>query len=532
MGSVKRSISFFLFYSLALVDHSNHVMKTPKRNLSFPLRSSLLIIALSATANAGEIPISGIEAFHQGDSLDGNGSVLKAIDGSGMDKLDFDDPSTWTVASTAWADDWQGFSSDNSGDNTWAVIDLGAPVASLSTMYLWNVEETNALDRGVKDFEVFHATSPTLLPPTTSGTVTPYGFTSGGWTAIGGSELKMGIQIGDAGQAYDLSDAAGARYIGLKLTSNHGGFRTGFAEVAFSDAADPDALTLGEPVPPDPPVDPPVGPIDGNVVPIAKVSAFHQGDSLDANGSVLKIADGSGMAKGDANDPSTWTISNTAWADDWQGFSADNSGNNTWAVLDLGAQTAGLDQMYLWNVQETNALDRGTSTFDVYYASSPSEAAPDTSGAVTPYDFGGGGWTQLSTGNNLAIGSQIGDPGEVFDISGASGARYIGLHLTANHGGFRTGLAEVALTVDPLSGNGLKILSVDTSEIQENRFGLTWYSRPGRVYGINYSDDLIEWTELTDSVPADADGKTTTFSYEGPDVFAAKKRFYQIFVVQ
>jgi hypothetical protein len=238
------------------------------------------------------------------------------------------------------------------------------------------------------------------------------------------------------------------------------------------------------------------------------------------------------MAKGDANDPSTWTISNTAWADDWQGFSADNSGNNTWAVLDLGAQTAGLDQMYLWNVQETNALDRGTSTFDVYYASSPSEAAPDTSGAVTPYDFGGGGWTQLSTGNNLAIGSQIGDPGEVFDISGASGARYIGLHLTANHGGFRTGLAEVALTVDPLSGNGLKILSVDTSEIQENRFGLTWYSRPGRVYGINYSDDLIEWTELTDSVPADADGKTTTFSYEGPDVFAAKKRFYQIFVVQ
>ena len=331
-------------------------MKTPKRNLSFPLRSSLLIIALSATANAGEIPISGIEAFHQGDSLDGNGSVLKAIDGSGMDKLDFDDPSTWTVASTAWADDWQGFSSDNSGDNTWAVIDLGAPVASLSTMYLWNVEETNALDRGVKDFEVFHATSPTLLPPTTSGTVTPYGFASGGWTAIGGSELKMGIQIGDAGQAYDLSDAAGARYIGLKLTSNYGGFRTGFAEVAFSDAADPDALTLGEPVPPDPPVDPPVGPIDGNVVPIAKVSAFHQGDSLDANGSVLKIADGSGMAKGDANDPSTWTISNTAWADDWQGFSADNSGNNTWAVLDLGAQTAGTSKRQMLSIAEQALL--------------------------------------------------------------------------------------------------------------------------------------------------------------------------------
>jgi hypothetical protein len=193
-------------------------------------------------------------------------------------------------------------------------------------MYLWNVQEGNALDRGVKDFEVFHATSPTLLPPVTGGTVTPYSFTSGGWTAIGDAELKMGTQIGDAGQAYDLSDAAGARYIGLKLTSNHGGVRTGFAEVAFSDVVDPDAITPGEPAPPDPPVEPG----DGKVVSIAEVFAFHQGDSFDANGSVLKIADGSGMAKIDAEDPSTWTISSTAWADDWQGFSADNSGDNTY----------------------------------------------------------------------------------------------------------------------------------------------------------------------------------------------------------
>ena len=96
---------FFLFYFSSSPDHSKSVMKTPKRLLSFPLKSYLLILALSATTKAGEIPISGIESFHQGDSLDGNGSVLKAIDGSGMDKVDFDDPSTWTVASTAWADD-------------------------------------------------------------------------------------------------------------------------------------------------------------------------------------------------------------------------------------------------------------------------------------------------------------------------------------------------------------------------------------------------------------------------------------------
>jgi hypothetical protein len=109
-------------------------------------------------------------------------------------------------------------------------------------------------------------------------------------------------------------------------------------------------------------------------------------------------------------------------------------------------QPAGLDKMYLWNVQEGNALDRGTSAFDIYYSNSPTLAAPAAGGTVTSYDFGSGGWTQLSAGNNLAQGTQVGDAGESFDISGASGAQYIGLHLTANHGGFRTGLGEIAIT--------------------------------------------------------------------------------------
>ena len=192
-----------------------------------------------------------------------------------------------------------------------------------------------------------------------------------------------------------------------------------------------------------------IGTASAAVVVPAGITAFHQGDSLDGNGSVLKAVDGSGMAKGDADDPSTWTVNSTAWADDWQGFSSDNSGNNTWAVVNLGSATAGLDKMYLWNVQETNALDRGASAFDIYYSSSPNLAAPAPSGTVTSYDFGSGGWTQLSAGNNLAQGTQVGDTGESFDISGASGAQYIGLHLTANHGGTRTGLGEIAITTIP-----------------------------------------------------------------------------------
>ncbi|MEJ6724910.1 MAG: hypothetical protein QNK80_09315, partial [Akkermansiaceae bacterium] len=63
--------------------------------------------------------------------------------------------------------------------------------------------------------------------------------------------------------------------------------------------------------------------ISADVLIPSSIKAFHQGDSLTGNGAALQIINGSGMSKPDANDPTTWTISSTAWADDWQGFSAD-----------------------------------------------------------------------------------------------------------------------------------------------------------------------------------------------------------------
>ena len=48
-----------------------------------------------------------------------------------------------------------------------------------------------------------------------------------------------------------------------------------------------------------------IGTSSAAVVVPAGITAFHQGDSLNGNGSILKAADGSGMAKGDADDPST-----------------------------------------------------------------------------------------------------------------------------------------------------------------------------------------------------------------------------------
>ena len=193
----------------------------------------LTLIGLQSISADVIIP-SSIKAFHQGDSLTGNGAALQIINGSGMSKPDPNDPSTWTINSTAWADDWQGFSTP-SGNTTWAVLDLGSPTPNLDQIYLWNVQENNARDRGTNSFNIFHSTSPTITPPTTSGNVTAYDFASGGWSKInGGFSLTQGTGNGDNGQSFDVSAAGGARYIGLQIISNHGGFRVGFAEVAFT----------------------------------------------------------------------------------------------------------------------------------------------------------------------------------------------------------------------------------------------------------------------------------------------------------
>ena len=184
----------------------------------------------------------------------------------------------------------------------------------------------------------------------------------------------------------------------------------------------------------------------------AGISAFHQGDSLSDSGSSLRVIDGSGMNRPDLNDPATWTVTSTAWADDWQGFAAP-APNRNWAVIDLGSSSS-LDRMYLWNVQEPNALDRGTQTFNVWHTNSPALPVPATSASVTPYDFNSGGWARVNDNPfELAVGSGNGDQGQNYDVSGASGSRFIGIEILTNYGSTqRVGLAEVAfVTPEPTS---------------------------------------------------------------------------------
>ncbi len=196
------------------------------------------------------IPV-GINAFHQGDSLNGNGSTLRVLDGSGMSQPDLADPTTWRVNNTGWAHDWQGFSTPNGTNRTWAVLDLGAlpEGMGLDTMHLWNVQEQapgGASNRGMNAFDIYFADSPTVAPPATGGVQT-YDFASGGWSLLSSETLPQGTGTGgggDAGTAFDVSGAAASQYIGFKMNSNHGGNRTGFAEVAFTTSELP---TVPEP---------------------------------------------------------------------------------------------------------------------------------------------------------------------------------------------------------------------------------------------------------------------------------------------
>jgi len=186
------------------------------------------------------LPIFGIAGHENGDSATGDGSIYTAISGVGLTKPDLEDPSTWTHTNS-WQSDWQGNFTGGSPQNAnqgWAVIDLGSEQEALENLYLWNVNEANALDRGVEDFNIYYATDPTVTPPDATDTPQTYDFASGGWTQLGDTEtLLQGTADGalPVSGIFDISGASGAQFLGIDILSNYGStFRVGLAEIAVT----------------------------------------------------------------------------------------------------------------------------------------------------------------------------------------------------------------------------------------------------------------------------------------------------------
>ena len=193
------------------------------------------------------------------------------------------------------------------------------------------------------------------------------------------------------------------------------------------------------------------------VITAAGITGSHLGDTLAGDGSINTTTNLQGITQtGGATSPATWTHS-SAWQDDWQATRLAGATNSklAWTVIDLGSAQTNLGELLLWNVSEgTVSGTRGTATFNLYFADTPTVAAPGTSGTPTDYDFTSGGWSQLGATRNLATATEDGvnTVDGTFDISSVASARYVGIEiLTANgsDAANRVGLAEVVITTVP-----------------------------------------------------------------------------------
>lgn len=215
--------------------------------------------------------------------------------------------------------------------------------------------------------------------------------------------------------------------------------------------------------------------VRADLVSIASVTGSNGGDRY-ANG-MTSLTDGSGIAKADASDPSTWTFDGSHYSDEWMAwYFKDGDGNPTtglngklaWASLDFGT-TSALQDLYIFNNNYAGGVS-GMQDFNLYYADSPSVALPATPAkntfadtGLTPegdYDFSSGGWTLFNTSGNLtATQADV----TVLDLSGVS-ARYLGIEILSNYGdtynGGRVGFDEVAVTEGVIPEPSAAILAV------------------------------------------------------------------------
>ncbi|MCG8586928.1 MAG: PEP-CTERM sorting domain-containing protein [Pirellulales bacterium] len=223
--------------------------------ISCVLILAVLAITTTSSLEAALVPIVGVTGHNNRSNFGADQQDM--INGSGMDLVDPNDPSTWRAISNSFQDEWQSGALVAGGTNGkigWATLDFGSSTANLENLYLWNIREDTAQNRRVNQYNVYYAETPTVAPPVapTDNSAVDYDFSSGGWTLLndGGplSLAQRGAQPDPANAVIDLGGVS-ARYIGLEILSNFGDTsRTGFAEVGVTftvpPVPEPSTLTL------------------------------------------------------------------------------------------------------------------------------------------------------------------------------------------------------------------------------------------------------------------------------------------------
>ena len=189
------------------------------------------------------------------------------------------------------------------------------------------------------------------------------------------------------------------------------------------------------------------------------VRAHHRGEPS-GNGNIIRVGDGVGLTKPDADDPSTWTHASD-WQSMWHGNLTEVSGAEGWVVFDLG-EAYQLGTMYIWNGNQGGVFNgsphtnKGINEYDLYYATSLTVPLPANSATVTGYDFNSGGWTQFGTTQTLTAGTgAAGSPvNGTVDLAGVT-ARYVAMDIQSrigSHDQLQVGLSEVVFTQIPEPG--------------------------------------------------------------------------------
>ena len=135
-----------------------------------------------------------------------------------------------------------------------------------------------------------------------------------------------------------------------------------------------------------------------------------------------------------------------SWTQDWQsntGGSGPYTSETVWFIADLQAAYSTLDELYIWNVNENNQINRGTKDLDIYYAT----ALPMT----FDNDFSDAAWTKLTGLTALPKGTgSAGMPvSAVVDLGSVPSARYFGFDILDDYADDvrRAGLSELQFTV-------------------------------------------------------------------------------------
>ena len=230
--------------------------------------TTLTVIPASSSALVETVSITG---SHGGDQY-ANG-LVSLTNGSGINKANPDDPSTWTMNGDAYQAEWMAtyLKAGNvvtpglNGKVAWTCLDFGSKTP-LGMLYLFNTNYSGGTS-STDQFNLYYAESPAAALPAqpakatfaTTG-LTPqadYNF-SGGWTLF---NTAGPLNAAKAGITSLNLPGVSARYLAIEILSNQGdsftGGRVGFDEIAITAApldsdSDglPDAFELANTDPP------------------------------------------------------------------------------------------------------------------------------------------------------------------------------------------------------------------------------------------------------------------------------------------